>query len=51
MNILIVGDIVGKSGQDAAKKLIPRLKEEYKIDFTVVNGENSADGMGITKKY
>lgn len=50
MNILIIGDIVGKSGQDAAKKLIPKLKIDNKIDFTVVNGENSADGMGITKK-
>ena len=49
MNILIIGDIVGKPGMEAIKKHISNLKEKYNIDFTVVNGENSADGMGITK--
>lgn len=49
MNILIVGDVVGKPGMDAVKKYIPKLKKERDIDFVVVNGENSADGMGITK--
>lgn len=49
MNILIIGDIVGKPGMEAFKKHISNLKEKYNIDFTVVNGENSADGMGITK--
>jgi metallophosphoesterase (TIGR00282 family) len=49
MNVLIIGDIVGKTGQEAIKKFLPKLKEEYKVDFIVVNGENSADGMGITK--
>ena len=49
MNILIIGDIVGKPGMEAVKRHISDLKERYNIDFTVANGENSADGMGITK--
>lgn len=50
MNILVIGDVVGKVGVEAVKKNIAALKEKYNIDFTIVNGENSADGMGITKK-
>lgn len=49
MNILVIGDVVGKPGVEAVKKYLPKLKNQYEIDFTIVNGENSADGMGITK--
>lgn len=49
MNILVIGDVVGKIGVDAVKKTLPELKKNYSIDFTIVNGENSADGMGITR--
>ncbi len=49
MNILIVGDVVGKVGLESVKKYMPKLKSEYSVDFTIINGENSADGMGITK--
>lgn len=49
MNFLIIGDIVGKTGVEALKKYVSKLKDQYKIDFTIANGENSADGMGITK--
>jgi len=50
MNFLVIGDIVGTPGMEALKKYISKLKEQYQIDFTIVNGENSADGMGITHK-
>lgn len=50
MNFLVVGDIVGTPGMDALRANISRLKEKFNIDFTIVNGENSADGMGITHK-
>ncbi len=50
MNILIIGDIVGEAGMKALATNISRLKEQYNIDFVIANGENSADGMGITKK-
>lgn len=50
MNILVIGDIVGEAGMKALAANISNLKKQYNIDFTIVNGENSADGMGITKK-
>lgn len=49
MNILAVGDIVGQVGVKELQKRLPKLKEEYKIDFCIVNGENAAEGMGITE--
>lgn len=50
MNFLIIGDIVGTPGMEAVRRHISKLKEQYNIDFTIANGENSADGMGITRK-
>ncbi len=50
MNILVVGDLVGESGLNKLLQEIGKIKEENKIDFIIVNGENVADGMGITKK-
>lgn len=49
MNFLIIGDIIGKVGIEAVKRNISRLKEKHNIDFIIANGENSADGMGITR--
>ena len=49
MNLLFVGDIVGKEGCDFFAQKLYTLKKEYNIDITVVNGENSAQGNGITK--
>lgn len=48
VKVLTVGDVCGAAGCRAALRLIPRLKREYGIDFTIVNGENSAVGNGIT---
>ena len=50
MNILAVGDIVGNSGVNKLKSELKDIKAKYNIDFCIVNGENSAEGMGITKK-
>lgn len=50
MNILIIGDIVGKVGVEAVVKNLSKIKKDYNIDFTIANGENSADGMGITRQ-
>ncbi len=50
MNILVIGDIVGGPGMEALRRNISKLKQEFNIDFTIANGENSADGMGITLK-
>lgn len=48
-NILFIGDVVGKAGCDFISAKLPALKRLYGIDITVVNGENSAQGNGITK--
>ncbi len=49
MKILILGDVVGKSGRKAIKKNLKKIIKNNGIDFTVINGENSADdGRGIT---
>lgn len=50
MNILAVGDIVGSLGIQELQKRLQKVKQEYQVDFTIVNGENAAEGMGITEK-
>lgn len=50
MNILTVGDIVGNSGVNKLKSELHDIKNKYNIDFVIVNGENAAEGMGITVK-
>lgn len=47
MNILCIGDIVGKNGIEIIQRELPKLKEKYKIDFVIANGENSCMGRGI----
>lgn len=49
MNLLFIGDVVGQSGCDCLRKNLYRIKKEYDIDVTIVNGENSAPGNGITR--
>jgi len=49
MNVLVIGDLVGKIGVEALKKNLSNLKKKYQIDLTIVNSENSADGRGITR--
>jgi 2',3'-cyclic-nucleotide 2'-phosphodiesterase len=48
--ILFVGDVVGGPGRRTLRALLPGLREEYGLDFVVVNGENVAGGVGITPK-
>jgi metallophosphoesterase (TIGR00282 family) len=48
--ILFVGDVVGGLGRRTLLALLPRLREEHRPTFVVVNGENAAGGLGITPK-
>jgi len=50
VNVLVIGDIVGKSGRKLVKDLLPTIKREKDIDFTIANGENAAGGVGITRE-
>ena len=48
MRVLCVGDICGVDGCREAMRIIPELRRELSCDFIIVNGENSAEGNGIT---
>lgn len=50
MRLLFIGDVVGKAGCDFLGERLGAIKHEYGVDVTVVNGENSAQGNGITAK-
>lgn len=52
MNILFIGDIVGRPGRSAVKALLPGIKDELNVDLILANGENLASGIGMTyEKY
>jgi hypothetical protein len=50
IRLLFLGDIVGEPGRKAVIDSLPGLKEQLNIDFIIVNGENSANGRGITPR-
>ena len=50
MKILLIGDIIGKSGRKATTQVIKNLKKEHSFDLIVANGENMAHGIGMTKR-
>lgn len=49
MNILFIGDIIGKPGRDVLAAELPRLRASLKLDLAIVNGENAAGGFGLTR--
>jgi len=50
LNILFLADVVGPAGRRAVEEQLPALRERYDADVAIVNGENIADGVGITPK-
>lgn len=48
MLILVIGDVVGKPGRQAIVQLLPAIKQQYAVDFTIINAENVAGGIGVT---
>ena len=48
--ILFVADVVGSPGREAVRSILPGLKRELDPDLTILNGENSAGGFGLTAK-
>ncbi len=50
MNILFIGDIMGRSGRDAVFEMLPDIKNEYNIDYTIANGENASGGLGMNSR-
>src|SRR5436190_17249998 len=50
MRILFVADVVGAPGRRAVEQRLPSLRDELDVDACILNGENVADGVGITPK-
>ena len=50
MKLLFIGDVVGSPGRQVLEAALPALREEHAPDWIVVNGENSAGGLGVTPK-
>ncbi len=49
MRLLFVGDVVGKPGRAGLAQALPGIREQHSPDLMIVNGENSAGGLGITE--
>jgi 2',3'-cyclic-nucleotide 2'-phosphodiesterase len=50
VKLLFVGDVVGGIGRRTLAALLPGLRDAHQPDFVIVNGENSAGGVGVTEK-
>lgn len=48
MNILAIGDIIGKPGRQVISRHLRSIRKQYKIDFVIANAENTAGGFGLT---
>lgn len=49
MNILLIGDVVGRPGRELVRKGLRALIEVHGVDFVIANAENAAAGFGVTK--
>lgn len=50
MNLLFIGDIVGKPGRDLVKRGVRALVERFALDLVIANVENAAGGFGVTRE-
>jgi len=48
MRVLFIGDVVGRPGREGLASAMPSLREQHLPDLVIVNGENSAGGVGVT---
>ncbi|MGK7652430.1 TIGR00282 family metallophosphoesterase [Roseovarius sp. B08] len=48
MRILYLGDVMGRAGRQAVAERLKGLRDAWKLDFVVVNGENATGGMGLS---
>ena len=44
----MIGDVIGRPGRDAVRRILPALRQEKDIDLVIANGENAAGGFGLT---
>jgi len=50
MRVLFIGDVVGGPGRRGLRETMPALREQYAPELVIVNGENTAGGVGITER-
>ncbi len=48
IHVLCVGDVVGTAGCRHLQEVLPAIRRQYAVDVCIVNGENAADGNGLT---
>lgn len=51
MRILFLGDVVGRAGRTAVIERLPALRETWRLDFVVINGENATSGAGLSGEH
>lgn len=51
MRILIVGDVYSKLGRASLEYHLPKIRQEKKINFVIVNGENTSHGKGLNENH
>ncbi|MGL4311378.1 MAG: TIGR00282 family metallophosphoesterase [Paracoccaceae bacterium] len=51
MKLLFLGDVMGRAGRDAVVARLPGLRDDWGLDFVVVNGENASSGAGLTPEH
>lgn len=51
MKILFLGDVMGRAGRAAITAQLPQLRQDWRLDFVVVNGENATSGMGLSADH
>ena len=51
MRCLFLGDVMGRAGRAAVTEHLPRIRDEWRLDFVVVNGENASNGMGLSADH
>ncbi|WP_109466468.1 TIGR00282 family metallophosphoesterase [Albibacillus kandeliae] len=51
MRLLFLGDVMGRAGRSAVSERLPRLRDDWRLDFVVVNGENASNGMGLSGEH
>lgn len=49
LKVFVAGDIMGRAGRQALRNHLPMLRQATRIDLVIVNGENAASGIGITR--
>jgi len=50
LRVGFIGDIIGKPGREMVKKELAGLREEYRLDIVIANGENASHGFGLLPK-